>query len=164
VIDAFPWSSYAAVMTQTSLRFATVIGLAVVLCCGCAKAPRELTLLPVDMNPTGQHTTTSAGGVTFWGNGALQSNVAVDKGPVSITVRALGNLVDGEVPILNVSLEGRKVGKLRIDSNVPKDFTIKTDAQDSGTLALKLSFNNHIAKPPDDLHGRWLVVELVTVG
>lgn len=103
------------------------------------------------------------GAVTFWENGSLESKVRLDKGPIVITVRALGNRVDGESPVLLIDLDGRKVGRLVIDTQGhPKDFSLKAEALNSGTALLRLSFDNHVAKEIP-LQGRWLVVQNVSI-
>ncbi|MBI1816112.1 MAG: hypothetical protein HYR72_14125 [Deltaproteobacteria bacterium] len=145
-------------------KLATAILAAVLLAAGCSEStPGVLTLTPAGMNPTGKFTVDPAGVVAFWGNGALQSKVHAEKGPVTITINAWGHTVDGEAPILLADLEARVVGKLVIDSDKPKDYVINTGAQHAGTTIFGLTFSNHADKPPNALAGRWLVVKSVTI-
>ena len=141
----------------------TLVGFVLVASCGCSKpTPTMLTLAPAGMNPQGPCIADASGGVAFWGNGSLQSKAYLEKGPVTITMRARGNTVDGEAPVVLVDLEARVVGKLVIDSPAIKDFTFTTSAQDSGVAVLGITFSNHLAKP-NPLEGRYLYIEMVSV-
>jgi hypothetical protein len=114
------------------------------------------------MNPTGPYIADPSGGVAFWGNGGLQSKVYLEKGPVTITIRARGNTVDGEAPALLLDLEARVVGKVKIDSVFLKDYTVTTDVQHAGMTILGLSFGNYLAKPKP-IDSRHVYIEMVTV-
>ncbi|MGD0949663.1 MAG: hypothetical protein ABSA52_19820 [Candidatus Binatia bacterium] len=139
------------------------IALALLLAAGCSKAPREaVALAPAKMNPTGQKTTDAGGAVTFWGKGVLQSVVHIEKGPVTITLRCRGNTVDNEAPIVMVEIEARVVGKLVIDSTETKDFSLATNALNTGTTMLRLTFPN-AKQGATPAQARAVRVEMVTV-
>ncbi|MGD0949657.1 MAG: carbohydrate-binding domain-containing protein [Candidatus Binatia bacterium] len=145
-------------------RFTWLLGLAVLTpTCACSNwEPTGESLVPAQMSRTAGMASAD-GAVTFWENGSLESKVRLDKGPVAITVRALGNRVDGESPALLVDLDGRKVGRLVIDTQgEPKDFSLKAEALNTGTELLRLSFDNYVAKEVP-LQSRWLVVQRVSI-
>ena len=114
------------------------------------------------MNPSGKAFISPDGAVAFWSNGELRSKVYLKKGSVTISVKAHGNTVDGESPILLVDLGTRTIGKFVINSQVSKGYTINTAVGDTGTTILGLSFSNHLAKP-NPLAGRNLAIEVVTI-
>lgn len=139
------------------------IALALLFAAGCSKAPREVVALaPAKMNPTGWTTTDAGGAVTFWGKGVLQSKVYIEKGPVTITLRCRGNTVDNEAPIVMVEIEARVVGKLVIDSTKTKDFSLTTNALNTGSTMLRLTFPN-TQRGATLAQARAVRVEMVTV-
>ncbi|MBI4517656.1 MAG: hypothetical protein HY699_17765 [Deltaproteobacteria bacterium] len=151
-------------MTATTrLNIGGLLLLALTLGNGCSKPTAgTLTLVPSGMNITGGAMRNKNGSVVFWGNGKLQSKVYLEKGPVTITIRAAGNVVDGAGPVVTVDLEARIVGKLAVADKQQKEYVITTTAQNSGTSILGMSFDNHVKKETG-LKGRWLVVEAVSI-
>jgi hypothetical protein len=130
---------------------------------GCSEPSRTASFTPANMNPTGTLTLESDGAVTFWGGGHLKAKVYLEKGPVTVTVRCRGNPVDGEAPVALIEIEARQVGKLKIDSVETKTYTLTTQAQNSGTTILRLSFPN-AQQGPTPAKTRAVRVEMVSVG
>lgn len=149
--------------TFGSQSFRVLAGFVVIFACGCSKPPPSvLTLTPAAMNPTGGMTAPRTGEVTFWANGTLQSKLHLEAGSVTITIRARGNVVEGQAPILSVDLQKQPVGKLTINDRQYKDYTLTTKLPSTGTTTLGISFANQLVKP-QPLLNRWVIVESVTV-
>src|SRR5262249_26303625 len=102
------------------------------------------------------------GSVALWGNATLQSKVYLDKGPATITVRALGHETSGQWPAIRVELDARPLSTLVINSGSPRDFALATTVEKTGTAVLRLVFENH-APGPTPIEGRNLRVQLVTI-
>jgi predicted xylan-binding protein with Ca-dependent carbohydrate-binding module len=133
------------------------------VCVACAKpTPAVLTLTPAKMAVVTGAWPQTDGAVALWTNGTLQSKVYLEKGPVTITVRALGHEAGGQWPMLLVDLDSRVLSKVVIDSGTLKDFTFTANAEKTGTTVLGLSFTNH-APGPTPIEGRNLRIERITL-
>ncbi len=129
----------------------------------CARPPTAaIKFAPAGMNPTGRYTASAAGDVTFWGNGALHLHLYMEKGPLVVTLRAGGNVVDGEAPRISITVDGRPIETLDIDSSQVREYTVSARLDHTGTKLLEIVFGNHVAKP-NPLAGRTLYVQTVTV-
>jgi len=105
-------------------------------------------LQPAQMNPSGQHTAAPDGAVTFWANnGALEGQVAVAKGSVTVWILAEGTLVDADYPVLDINLDNRAVGRIHIDSPSPREYTIATTLDHTGSVPLRIAVVNQVSKP-----------------
>jgi hypothetical protein len=138
----------------------TALSLAV----ACSKAPLSvITLRPAEMQPTGKFTVAADGGVSFWGNGEIKSELSAAKGPIAIEVRGFGNTVEGEAPQILFELAGRVVGRIDVNSQDLRAYTITATVRESGEhLLLRLVFVNHRAGPTL-LEGRNLCIRSVSV-
>jgi hypothetical protein len=114
------------------------------------------------MNPTGKYTASTSAAVTFWGNGALRLRLFMEEGPLMVTLRAGGNVADGEGPRVVVRIDGRVVDTLTIDSTQHREYAVSTRLADTGTKVLEIAFANYVAKP-HPLDGRTLYIESVSV-
>jgi hypothetical protein len=151
-------------MTRPSVWLALAAAIvAAPLSSSCSNpSPSTLTLAPAGMNATGKPFVFPNGAVTFWGPGKLQSKLHLEKGPVTITIRARGNQFANEWPIILIDLEARVVGKLTIDSSKLKDYSVTASVQNTGTTLLGVTFTNHAAAP-QRIASRNLRIESVTI-
>jgi hypothetical protein len=130
---------------------------------GCSRPPTaQMRFAPAGMNPTGKYTTSTSGAVTFWGNGALRLRLFMEEGPLMVTLRAGGNVADGDGPRVVVSIDGQVVDTLSIDSTQHREYAVSIRLADTGTKLLEIAFANYVAKP-NPLDGRTLYIESVSV-
>jgi hypothetical protein len=145
----------------TCVRALSVAALVVAL--GCSKPPPTIvTLKPAEMHPTGRFTVGRDGGVTFWSNGELKSEIHAEKGPIAIAVRGWGNTVAGEPPQILFDIDGRIVGRIDVDSQELAEYTVSAKVRKTGEHRLRVLFVNHLAQEPI-LAGRNLYIESVSV-
>jgi predicted xylan-binding protein with Ca-dependent carbohydrate-binding module len=143
-------------------RLAAMLPIVACTFVACTKAPPAvLTLTPAKM-ATITGWPQPDGAVALWTNGTLQSKVYVERGPITITVRALGHQTGGQWPMLVVDLDGQVLSTLVIDSGTLKDFSFTTKAEKTGTAVLGLSFTNHVPGPTP-IEGRNLRIQLITI-
>jgi predicted xylan-binding protein with Ca-dependent carbohydrate-binding module len=161
-VDASAPHGYAAAMRTLAAAVLLLAGSAAAFLACSEDAPAVLTLQPASMTAIPAGWPQPDGAVALWGNAELRSKVYVEKGPVTITVRALGHEVDGQWPMIRVDLDSRPVSQLTIDSGKLKDFTCTTNAEKTGTTVLRLSFTNH-APGPTPIEGRNLRIQLITL-
>lgn len=150
-------------MTLREKPFGLLPVIVVWLLAGCSRPPTApMTFVPAGMNPTGSYTANEQGGVTFWGNGSLRLGLYMEKGPLVVTLRAGGNVADGEGPRVVVSIDGQVADTLSIDSSQHREYAVSTRLADTGTKILEIAFPNYVAKP-NPLAGRTLYIESVSV-
>lgn len=129
----------------------------------CQRPPNApLKFYPVGMNPQGPHFVSDSGGVAFWGNGSLRLNLYLEKGPVEFTVRAGGNVADGEAPKLQLWLDGALAGVEDVRFNQPRDYVFRAQFSRGSTKQIELRFENFVRKEPP-LASRILYIEWLSV-
>ncbi len=156
-------ANYVAAMRAVTLICLRRCVLLSALAFACVQPPSdEMTLRPVDMKPYGPHINAANGGVAFWGNGTMRTDVPLKQGPVTITIQGRGKSVDGEVPRLTVTLGRRRLGDIRIDSLSVQDFTIQAAVEEAGMTSLHFAYTNYRRKA-DPRDGSMLYIEAVRV-
>ena len=146
-----------------TVRDASSVTLLAAVLLSCSRPPTvPMKFAPAGMDPSGKYTAAPEGGVTFWGNGALRLRLYMQKGPIEVTIRAGGNVVDAEAPHVVVSIDGQLLGPRPIDSSQVRDYVINARLDSPSTKLLEIAFGNSPVKS-DALAGRTLYVESVLV-
>ena len=135
-------------------RGAGIVALAAILLAagfGCSRPTgSNLSLVPARMDLAGSYMANDLGVVSFFGEGTLKSSVNLHKGPVKITIGAIGD--PSATPVVAVNLEGRPVGELSLNSPDPRNYVMVADVERSGTTTLALSVSK-----------AWAIINTVSV-
>lgn len=141
---------------------AYAVGCIAGLASGCRDGPlAAVTLIPAQMQIAGRHTREPDGGITFWGNGTLQAEVHLEGGPLTITILARGNQLQGEWPKLYVTLDAEVVAGVIIDSNVLTGYSVRVNAPRRGANVLGVALVNYVDVPGQLLAGRNVAVQKI---
>ena len=103
------------------------------------------------------------GGMGFWGNGALETNVEFEEGLVTITVSAKGTYWSGEWPKIYIELDDHIIAAFSADSNQMQDYTVQAEVPHSGANLLRLRLVNHTGAPGQPLAGRNLTIARIVL-
>jgi hypothetical protein len=129
----------------------------------CSAPDHVQTLVPAEMRRSGKLMKAPDGRMGFWGNGALETNVEFEKGPVTITVRAKGNYSNGDWPKIYIALNDHVIAAILADSKQMQDYTVKASVPHRGRNLLRLRLVNHIAVPGKPLAGRNLTIARIVL-
>jgi hypothetical protein len=101
---------------------------------GCRRPPETpLRLAPIGMHPRGEYTATPDGAVTFAGNGKLDLDLYLRRGPLTITVVGRG---DGTAT-LGVGVDDHLLGTVLLDAG--REASVQGTIERSGMHSLWLA-------------------------